>query len=987
MSIGMVLNTAKLALAAQQQGLAVTSHNIANVNSPYYSRQKLLHNPTDPVSLGNVMIGTGVEVSAVTRYCDQLLENRLIDLKSDLAANEETAGYLGILESAFSENTENGISHIMSEFWNTWHDLSNNPTGEPERQAVYEKGVHLSERLDTLTNDLLQIENDINNEISAVISQVGTIGSQLADINNQILGLEGNKVAHDLLDQRNALLNEMGELVDINAFELADGSMSVVTAGGFDLVVQADYRSLTFESSRVMWESSQGATIDITDKLTGGKIKGWLEMRDEILSKYQAELDGLTKEFAWTVNYQHSQGVGKQFATSAVTGTYATDSSEMLATLDFGHKIDHTEDFKMYVNTSGSNLYPFVNVDMAISDAVVSTWAGTGDADRAYRFTVTKAGTVGAGTDDPIVAWEKINSAGTVTGSGNIVITDVDTFTADPFDGTLTFNIAAGSLVAGNTFTINTDAGGDINANSLTLNPTGTANSILDNYKFTVSSTTGDGVVGTDTIVIDWSNSFTNGSFTLDATNTATVDGMTLTFGNGGIFADNDAFTIETDSTGSPTAHMMSDWHWTLDSFTDQFNREATAAGMGVTAAKTSDDKITFTPGANNSIAFPGSYTIAEVTSSDGALVDATTMDVLGVGELTLNGTAIRAAVAGDDTVSSSDKAGSAIATADAINASASTTGVRAYAEKTTFDMGAVATLDATLLAGEITINGIATTTGGNVTADAAGAVVLAGIINNIQGSTGVVATVTGGGSDEVTLTAVDGRNIQIQSSGDADLVMDNFDFTAVDDDVIRGNVSLYSDSAITIAGTLPTDVGFSATTTALATSTDSGLAAALGINTFFDGVDAQTIGVNSVLKDRAYIAAAQLDPVTGDFGVGDSRNAIAIADLQYSATNIGKWTYSRGSDATTTLLSISLENYYQSMVGSIGIESAEFTRSVKFSEVFLDKITEQRDNLSAVSLDEEMISLMKYQHAYSVASKLLTVADDLLLTLINSKR
>jgi len=113
MSIGMVLNTAKLAIAAQQQGLAVTSHNIANVNSPYYSRQMLQHNPTDPVSLGNVMIGTGVEASAITRYCDQLLENRLIDLRSDLAANEETAGYMDILEAAFSENTENGISHIM----------------------------------------------------------------------------------------------------------------------------------------------------------------------------------------------------------------------------------------------------------------------------------------------------------------------------------------------------------------------------------------------------------------------------------------------------------------------------------------------------------------------------------------------------------------------------------------------------------------------------------------------------------------------------------------------------------------------------------------------------------------------------------------------------------------------------------------------------------------------------------------------------------
>ena len=502
MSIGMVLNTAKLALAAQQQGLAVTGHNIANVNSPYYSRQTIVYSATDPVSLGSAVIGTGVEVKAVQRYCDQLLENRLTDLKSDLAANEETAGYMDILESAFSENSESGISHIMSEFWNTWHDLSNNPTGEPERQAVYEKGVHLSERFDTLANDLLQIENDLNREISGTVSLVGTIGSQLAEINNQLLGLDNNKVANDLLDQRNALLNELGELVDINAFELPDGSVTVVTAGGFDLVVGASYRSITYESGRVMWESSFGGKVDITDKLTGGKIKGWLEMRDEILSKYQAELDGLTNEFIWTVNDQHSQGVGKQFATSAITGTYATDSSEMLTTLDFGHKIDYTEDFKMWVeDTSGSpSTYTSVTTDMAVSTDNPTYPGGDtfGQANSTYTITVTGiTGTGVVGTDDITFTWTDTVGAGApVAVNMNGPATTVD------INGMLLTFAAGDTLVAGNTLKINTDATGEDVAVALT--PSGTANSILDNYKFTVTS---GGTLGTDTITVNWSNS------------------------------------------------------------------------------------------------------------------------------------------------------------------------------------------------------------------------------------------------------------------------------------------------------------------------------------------------------------------------------------------------------------------------------------------------------------------------------------------------
>ena len=971
MSIGMVLNTAKLALSAQQQGLSVTSHNIANVNSPYYSRQTLTHASTDPVSIGDLYMGTGVEASSITRYADQYLENRLTDLKSDLAASEETEGYLKILESALSENSENGISHIMSEFWNTWHDLSNNPRGAPERQSVYEKGVQLSERFDTLTNDFLQIEEDLDNEISGVISQVGTIASQIADINNEVIGLDDNNVAYDLLDQRNELLNELADLVDVNAFELSDGSLSIVTAGGYDLVVQTSSRSLTFESDSVMWENSYGGTVDITDDLAGGKIKGWLEMRDEIMAKYQAQLDGLSREFIWNVNYEHSQGVGQQDFSSAVTGTYATDSSEMLATLDFGHKIDYTEDFKMYVNTSGSDLYPFVTVDMGLTSNN-PTYTGTfTETDSTYTITITSAGTVQS--NDIGFEWSETGGS---SGTGTMLAAN-DFVTIDGMQLDFT---AGASLVAGNTLKINTDGGG--NDVPVVLTPTGTANSILDNYKFTVSSVTGDGEIGAagDTVTIDWSNSFTSGSFTLtETTKTATVDGMPLTFTDGGRFVADDAFTIETDSTGSPTEYMMSDWHWTLDSFTDQFNREATAAGMGVTASYSgSDYNVTFTPDTGNTIAFPGSYTMAEVTSSDGSLIDAGTMEVLETDELTINGTAVRATVAGDDTDSSSDNTGSATATAAAINDSTSTTGVSAYAEKTTFALGTASNYE-DLLAGDLTINGDA------VIGTVSDADTLVSVINSDV--TGVTASANG---DYITLTATDGRNIQLATDGDmvGTMTFANFDLDGgvVLDKVIRGNVTLYSDAAITIAGNTPGDVGFSAGTTALATSTDSGLTAALGINTFFDGNDAQTISVNSLLEDQSYIAAAQIDSTTGEFGVGDSRNAIAIADLQYSTTNIGKWTYTRGSDATTINLSLSLEDYYQSMVGSIGIKSAAVSRSVEFSEVFASKLTEQRDNLSAVSLDEEMINLMKYQHAYTVASKLISVADELLITLINTK-
>jgi len=313
-----------------------------------------------------------------------------------------------------------------------------------------------------------------------------------------------------------------------------------------------------------------------------------------------------------------------------------------------------------------------------------------------------------------------------------------------------------------------------------------------------------------------------------------------------------------------------------------------------------------------------GSYTLATDTSTHGTIGTAGALSGLSAAALNIEGTDIRASLAGDDTVSSSDNVGSSIAIAAAINASASVTGVRAEVEATTFDLGAVGTLDGTLAAAEITINGVATTTGGNVTADAAGAVVLAGVINNIQGSTGVVATVTGGGTD-VTLTAADGRNIQIGSSGDAALVMGNFDFTALDDDVIRGSVTLYSNDAFTLVGS---EVGFTAGVQALTET--SWMAVATG----FDNLAAGDLNINGFNVIAPALAGDTYGGSTlSDVDGADSAKAIAYAinnteglKEQVSATaktvaNLGAVTAYAGNDLGLTINGVVLDAAFTSAI------------------------------------------------------------------------
>jgi len=178
-------------------------------------------------------------------------------------------------------------------------------------------------------------------------------------------------------------------------------------------------------------------------------------------------------------------------------------------------------------------------------------------------------------------------------------------------------------------------------------------------------------------------------------------------------------------------------------------------------------------------------------------------------------------------------------------------------------------------------------------------------------------------------------------------------------------------------------DIGFAFSDSG---SSCSGLAAAAGINTFFEGYDALTMEMNHALKDTKFIAAAKVDGTTGAISSGDNANALALADVQFLDKTFKIWTYQRGSESQSSTTTASIDNYFNTIISSLGIESKGIKNSKSFADIMVNNITEQRDAVSAVSLDEEMIKLMRYQHAFSAASKLLTVSDEMLNTLISMR-
>jgi flagellar hook-associated protein 1 FlgK len=120
---------------------------------------------------------------------------------------------------------------------------------------------------------------------------------------------------------------------------------------------------------------------------------------------------------------------------------------------------------------------------------------------------------------------------------------------------------------------------------------------------------------------------------------------------------------------------------------------------------------------------------------------------------------------------------------------------------------------------------------------------------------------------------------------------------------------------------------------------------------------------------------------------VGDNTNALDLANLQYEGVTIRKWTYKRGDSPTyLDMPNTTLENYLHDFVGAIGIQSQSVKREREYHEVIIDQLKMTRENISGVSIDEEMTNLIKFQQAYAAAAKLVTTADEMLEVILETK-
>ncbi|MBF0529103.1 MAG: flagellar hook-associated protein FlgK, partial [Deltaproteobacteria bacterium] len=182
-----IMSTALSGLQAYQTAISVTGTNIANVGTDGYSRQVAIIKASCLSKTNGVQIVSGSEVTDVKRVYDQFCNNKIVDAKQGESKYESQLKYLQYAEDLVDESQTDGLSSALSDFWNSWQELANNPSGNTERTNIVSKASTLADKFNQTAKDLKSIQQEIDQEIKTSVGQVNSLTTQIAKVNQQVM--------------------------------------------------------------------------------------------------------------------------------------------------------------------------------------------------------------------------------------------------------------------------------------------------------------------------------------------------------------------------------------------------------------------------------------------------------------------------------------------------------------------------------------------------------------------------------------------------------------------------------------------------------------------------------------------------------------------------------------------------------------------------------------------------------------------------------
>ena len=303
-------------LNAANMGLTTTGHNIANVNTPGYSRQLIKQSAPYPQLSGSGFVGMGVQVDSVARVYDQFLSKQVQTTQAKASYQAALYTHLKDIDNIVADPTA-GISPALQDYFKAVQNVATNPSDTPSRQALLSSAQTLVNRFQTFEQRLSEQRSALNGEIGNAVADINAYARQVADINKQIVLATGQgQPPNDLLDQRDQLIKDLNQYVKATTIAQSDGSINVFIGTGQNLVVGGETFELAAQPSKndpqrttVVYMQNNREVYIPEDALDGGLLGGLLAFRTDALDAAQNSLARVGLGLVESFNDMHRAGM------------------------------------------------------------------------------------------------------------------------------------------------------------------------------------------------------------------------------------------------------------------------------------------------------------------------------------------------------------------------------------------------------------------------------------------------------------------------------------------------------------------------------------------------------------------------------------------------------------------------------------------------------------------------------------------------------
>ncbi|KAF0188200.1 MAG: flagellar hook-associated protein [Desulfobulbaceae bacterium] len=307
------LNAGRTSLEVNQKSIEIIGNNISNINTEGYSRQSAVLTPYPSMNFGGFFIGQGVLVSDVRRDHDAFITDQLQEKSIEFGLQNGQANPLAELERIFNI-TDDNLSTEIDSFFDSWQELSANPSGLVERDIVIQRGELLSENFHSITNNLNSVQLNINDAIVSKVDDINSKITEIGELNTRIFNVEiQGQTANSARDRRDVLAKDLATSLGAQTYYDSKGMMAVQLPGGLPLV--QGNSTMTIEAVQNGQEldlklKAGGVTRSIGLNNLGGEVFGLVNIRDVVIPGLQDNLDQLAYGITEAVNTAHAAGAG-----------------------------------------------------------------------------------------------------------------------------------------------------------------------------------------------------------------------------------------------------------------------------------------------------------------------------------------------------------------------------------------------------------------------------------------------------------------------------------------------------------------------------------------------------------------------------------------------------------------------------------------------------------------------------------------------------